>query len=144
MAAVTLSALVDIDDLEEEVIIVEQNSEHLVGRNQPCNCKDCVAFAMVFGAAKVELADGAWRPVMQGDVIEMVSAADLRKLMVTSVTMETMASNMAGLLVRSFRKEPPAARVTTKRKADAAANGGASAKRLANTALAASAVMPRT
>jgi hypothetical protein len=133
--------IIDVDDLADSVLI-GQNDEHDETRNAPCNCGDCVAYAMVFGAAKVEMAGaGAWAPVMQAGLVEMVAAAEMRKMLVAAPSMEQFVSNMAVMNVRAFRKDPPNNKVTTKRKSDSQ-GGNASGKRAANSAMSASAIMP--
>ena len=125
MAGRTPTDVIDIDDLEAEVVLLDQEEEHMEIRNYPCNCKDCVMWALIYGGAKVENnGAGEWSPVMTDEhLILAVTAADVKKAFTGLKTVEEVASAMHALKIRAFKKEPPSKRISngkktsTKRKA---------------------------
>jgi hypothetical protein len=117
-------SMIDIDELEDNVVLLDQEEEHVEIRNYPCNCKDCVMWALIHGGAKVAEEGSLWAPVMTDDnLILAITAADVKKAFTGLKTVEEVASAMYDLKIRAFKKEPPAARISngkktsTKRKA---------------------------
>lgn len=118
MAGRSSSDPIDVDNLEEEVVLLDQEEQHVDTRNYPCNCGDCVLYGVIHGGAKVTKDDnGRWVPVLTDDnLIHVVTAADVRKAYAALKTPKEMASAMADLKIRAFRKEPPQARISTGKK----------------------------
>jgi hypothetical protein len=117
MAGRTFVDPIDVDNLEEEVILMDQEEEHIEIRNHPCNCRDCVMWALIYGGAKVVGDGDVWAPVLTEDnLIHVVTAADIRKSFSMHKTPEEIASAMAEMKIRAFRKEPPQGRISTGKK----------------------------
>jgi hypothetical protein len=109
---------IDLDNFDAQVVLLDQEEEHVEIRNYPCNCKDCIMWALIFGVAKVEANGNVWVPVMtDDDMVHILTAADMRKTFSAHKTPEEIASAMSEMRVRAFRKEPPSARVSTGKKA---------------------------
>jgi hypothetical protein len=117
MAGRTPIDVIDIDELEDEVILLDQEQEHMEIRNYPCNCKDCLMWALIYGGAKVARNGEEWVPVMTDDnLIHAVTAADVKKAFSGLKTVEEVASAMSDLKIRAFKKDPPTSRISTGKK----------------------------
>ena len=153
MSAVLNRFLIDVDSISKPAPLVAQNDYHDVAMNKPCNCGDCLAFALVYGVTRCVRIPGPdgelmWVPELcEGDTAIFCFSADhVRKTFTGQCNgdIKTFASAIITNGWKAARKElaGPTFHIFDKKRKVPPKEVTPPTPKKANTAMSASSMMP--
>jgi hypothetical protein len=153
--------VIDVDNVEANKLVA-RNSYHDCTMNKPCNCNDCLIYALTYGVSKVSEEEGpdgvkVWMPDLCEEDMQILcfSADHVRKTFTSTCVgdITVFASAMVTNSWKAARKDRSGDRVffmaDKKRKAKEVTSAGPKdanpgTPKKANTAMSAGAMMPKS